>query len=82
MHKPCATLDPSQASWANYPATADRDLVAGLAIRLALAYVLLPVSGFYFDVPAFASWALSHLIWAGYPTTRRRGSRTTHQAFC
>ena len=34
-------------------------LGVGLAIRLSLAYVLLPVSGFYFDVPAFASWALS-----------------------
>ena len=31
----------------------------GLAIRLTLAYVLLPDSGFWFDVPAFASWALS-----------------------
>jgi dolichyl-phosphate-mannose-protein mannosyltransferase len=34
-------------------------LAAGVSIRLTLAYVLLPVSGFYFDVPAFASWALS-----------------------
>jgi len=34
-------------------------LAAGLALRLVLAYVLLPTSGFWFDVPAFASWALS-----------------------
>lgn len=34
-------------------------LAAGLVIRLLLAYVLVIGSGFYFDVPAFASWALS-----------------------
>ena len=34
-------------------------LSGGLALRLTLAYVLLPDSGFWFDVPAFSSWALS-----------------------